>query len=88
MSKRIWIELDKAENFEEAKENCDLANKLIHRMGVPKAAQFFAVKEQKHTHTFYNFTWSHLSAFTELDDRGQWFDLEYLANHEEKGDAK
>ena len=34
MSKRIWIELDKAENFEEAKENCELANKLIHKLGV------------------------------------------------------
>ena len=82
MSKRIWIELDKAENFEEAKENCELATKLIHKMGVEKTAKFYAVKNQKYTNTFYNFSWSHMSGFTELDDRGQWFDLEYLANHE------
>jgi len=82
MSKRIWIELDKAKTFEEAKENCELANKVIHKLGVPKDAKFFAVKEQKHTNTFYNYTSSYMSGFTELDDRGTWFDLEYLANHE------
>ena len=82
MSKRIWIELDKAENFEEAKENCELANKVIHRMGIPTSAKFYAVENQKYTNTFYNFTWSRSSGFTELDDRGTWFDLEYLANHE------
>ena len=88
MSKRIWIELDKAETLEEAKENCELANKVIHKLGVSKEAKFFATKHQQYTNTFYNFTWSHLADFTELDDYGQWFDLEYLANHGEEGDAK
>ena len=80
--KRIWIELEKAKTFEEAKENCELATKLIHKMGVEKSAKFYAVKNQRHTNTFYNFTFSHASGFTELDDRGTWFDLDYLANSE------
>ena len=54
MSKRIWIELDKAKTFEEAKENCNLANKLIHRMGIPTSAKFYAVENQKYTNTFYS----------------------------------
>ena len=66
-------------NFESKKGRKD---KLIHKLGVPKDAKFFAVKEQKYTNTFYNYTSSYQSGFTELDDRGTWFDLEYLANHE------
>lgn len=81
-SRNIWIELEKAKTFEEAKENCELATKLIHKMGVEKSAKFYAVKNQKYTDTFYNFTWSHMSGFTELDDRGTWFNLDYLANNE------
>ena len=78
-NKEVWIELPKVDTYEEAKENCELATKLIHKMGVEKSAKFFAVKKQRYTNTFYNFTWSLGSGFTELDDRGTWFDLDYLA---------
>ena len=44
--KRIWIELDKAESFEDAKENCELANLMLQKLGVYRNP-FYAVKKQK-----------------------------------------
>ena len=76
--KRIWIELDKAESFEDAKENCELANLMLQKLGVYRNP-FYAVKKQNYTNTFYNFSDGPASGFTELDDRGQWFNLEYLS---------
>lgn len=80
--KRVWIELDKVDNFKDAKENCELANQMLSKLGVNENYKFFAVKKQKYTHTFYNFSEGH--SFTELDDRGKWFDLSYLGKKEDE----
>jgi hypothetical protein len=46
----------KLKTVEEAKENCELANKLIHKLGVPTRREIFcSQKNQKHTNTFYNY---------------------------------
>lgn len=79
MHKRIWIELDKAESFEEAQEYCDLANIILERLTGIKHKSFYAVKNQKYTDTFYNYSSGPASGFTELDDRGVWLNLDRLA---------
>ncbi len=82
LEKRVWIELDKTDNFQDAKENCELANQMLLKLGVDKNYKFFAVEKQKYTHTFYNFSEGH--AFTELDDRGKWFNLTYLGKKDDE----
>ena len=87
MTKRIWIELEKAESFAEAKEICDLANIVMERLCGKKHNYFFAVEKQRHTDTFYNYHASPQSSFTELDDRGVWLNLELLAKDLAKENA-
>jgi hypothetical protein len=79
--KRIWIELEKADSFEEAQENCELANKALIKLGI-RPDMFFTVR---HTKKDWNgnyrktYVWYHQGITEDLPDRGQWFDLEYLA---------
>ena len=87
MTKRIWIELEEAESFEEAKEYCALANVVLSKLFGKKGNYFFAVERQKHTDTFYNYSASPQSSFTELDDRGVWLNLELLAKELQKETA-
>lgn len=75
---KIWIELNKADTFEEAQAQCDLANKMLKRLGLEHDT-FVASNHQRYTGTFYNHQVSN-GSYTELDDRGQWFNLDYLAN--------
>ena len=77
---KIWIELNKADTFEEAQVQCDLANKMLKRLGLEHDT-FVASNHQRYTGTFYNHQIGH-GSYTELDDRGQWFNLDYLANEE------
>ena len=49
-NKEVWIELPKAENYEEAQENCDAVNKMLTKLGVNFPC-FFAVKKQTYTNT-------------------------------------
>jgi hypothetical protein len=81
--KRVWIELDKVDNFNDAKENCELANQMLSKLGV-NHNPFYAVKNQKYTNTFYNFSDGKAAGFTELDDRGKWFNLSYLGKKEDE----
>jgi hypothetical protein len=53
---------------------------MLAKLGVDKNYNFWATDKQKYTRTFYNFSEGH--SFTELDDRGKWFDLEYCSNNE------
>ena len=77
---KIWIELNKADTFEEAQVQCDLANKMLKKLGL-EHDKFVASDEQRYCRTFYNYQVS-IGSYTELDDRGQWFNLDYLANEE------
>ena len=74
--KRIWIELDKANSFEEAQENCKLANKALVKLGINKKI-CFDVRQIKHRQTYVFYLDGFM--FEELEDNGKWFDLDYLA---------
>ena len=79
--KRIWIELDKADSFEEAQENCKLANKVLIKLGI-RPDMFFTVrptKEDWNGNYRKIYVWYHQGMTEDLSDRGKWFDLEYLA---------
>jgi hypothetical protein len=53
--KRIWIELDKADSFEEAQENCKLANKALIKLGINEKL-FFSVRNTKYEKTYLETT--------------------------------
>ena len=77
--KRIWIELPKADHVAEAEDNCVAANRMLRKLGVGYDV-FWACDSQKYCSTLYNANEGpELSGFTELEDRGKWFNLEYLA---------
>lgn len=81
MTNKIWIELNIVDTFEDAQKQCDLANKMLKKLGIQHKA-FFASDEQRYTNTFYNYANSD-GSYTELNDRGQWFNLDYLIADEE-----
>lgn len=77
--KKIWIELPKVKTLAEAEAHCELANAMMRKLGVDYDV-FWATDQQKYTGTFYNANEGKGGAgFTELSDRGKWFNLEYLA---------
>ncbi len=77
--KKVWIELPKVETAEEAEEHCKLANAMLRKLGVGYDV-FWATNQQRYTSTFYNKNNGPGGAgFTECDDRGSWFNLEFLA---------
>ncbi len=77
---QIWLELPKVDTKEAAQLHCDLANQMLNRLGV-KGTFFWASDKQRYCNTFYNCNASgHPGAgYTELSDRGQWFNLAFLA---------
>ena len=74
--KRIWIELDKADSFEEAQENCELANKALVKLGIDEKLSF-DVRKFKYGQTYIFYLDGFM--YQELEDNGKWFDLNYLA---------
>jgi len=76
---KIWFELPKVETVEQAQAACELANKIMRKLGV-KYDVFWATDQQSYCSTFYNANEGPGGAgFTELSDRGKWFNLAYLA---------
>lgn len=76
---KVWIELPKVDTLEEAKKHCELANQMMRKLGVDYDV-FWATDEQRYTGTFYNANEGPGGAgYTELNDRGKWFNLTYLA---------
>ncbi len=77
---KVWIDLTKVETVEEAQKHCDAANAMLNKLGV-KGEYFWATDEQRYTSTFYNANedGSGAGGYTELSDRGKWFNLGYLA---------
>ena len=73
--KRIWIELEKADSFEEAQENCKLANKVLLKLGIWDR-MFFTVRHTKYGKTY---VFHHQGMTEDLPDRGKWFSLDYVA---------
>jgi hypothetical protein len=75
----VWFELPKAETIEEAKQSCAALNKMMKKLGVDYNSNggFFAYQD-KRNRTIYSYRWSD-GSYEELDDRGKWFNLDYLA---------
>lgn len=77
--KRVWIELPEAKDLEDAKAHCEAANAMLRKLGVNYDV-FWATDKQSYTSTLYNANEGPGGAgFTELEDRGKWFNLDYLA---------
>ena len=72
MTNRIWIELAKPENDEHAHEQCQLANKMLKRLGLE-------VMEFWWGYGTYNITLNDSGMFCKCPDRGHWFNLNKLA---------
>ena len=82
--KRIWIELPEAKDFEDAQAHCEAANAMLRKLGVDYEV-FWATERQRHVspRTFYNANEGPGAAgYTELEDRGKWFNLDFLAKVE------
>jgi hypothetical protein len=76
--KKVWIELPEAKDLEDAKAHCEAANAMLRKLGVDYDV-FWATDQQRYTSTFYNGNQGPEGTFTELEDRGKWFNLDYLA---------
>lgn len=75
---KVWIELPKVKTLAEAEEHCALANAMLQRLGVTYAV-FWATDKQRYCSTFYNANEGPGGAgFTELSDRGKWFNLDFF----------
>jgi len=72
MSNRIWIELDKPKSEEHAQKQCELANKMLVKLGIT-TMHFWAGKRG------YNITTDSAGSFLECSDRGHWFNLDHIA---------
>ena len=77
--RRVWIELPEAKDLEDAQAHCEAANAMLRKLGVHYDV-FWATDQQRYTSTLYNANEGPGAAgFTELEDRGRWFNLDYLA---------
>jgi|TARA_R110000868_G_scaffold339959_1_gene600597 hypothetical protein len=81
----VWFELPKAETIEEAKQSCAALNKMMKKLGVnnnsnggPDGGGGFFVYQDEFNQIVYNYEQSG-GSYEELDDRGKWFNLDYLA---------
>lgn len=71
-SPRVWIELEVPKNEEQAKKIAALANRMLARLGEGDVEERFVWSEDKQR-WMYGYP-----SFTYLEDRGQWFNLEYF----------
>lgn len=77
---RIWIELDKMKDPAHGRKQCELANAMLLKLAQPedgaKAFRKFSVHETKRGPVY---VYGDNAGFTENPDRGEWFNLDYLA---------
>lgn len=69
---RIWIELDKATSQEHGDRQCDLANRMLARLGDTGGQGFFYDHGR-------GYSYGGPMGSEGLADRGKWFNLDYLA---------
>lgn len=67
---RIWIELDVPENDQHAELQCELANKMLGRLG-DTGGQKFSLDGR-------HYCYGNNMGAIQLIDRGHWFNLDYL----------
>ncbi len=73
---RIWIELDKPINKEDAEKQCELVNNMFQRLqaeGIKGPKFFWSEHEVK-----YCLEFSENGGYLVLNDRGHWFNLDYM----------
>ncbi len=78
--RKVWIELAEVDNLADAKVEVELVNKMLRKLGVPYDV-FFATDQQRYCGTFYNKNEGDPAqggGFTESEDRGAWFNLDFL----------
>ena len=75
---RVWIEIDKPESKEHGEEQCRLANNMLKRLGA-RGQSFFYDKRTEG----YSLETSLDGCYTELEDNGSWFNLEYFGREGE-----
>jgi len=78
---KIWIELDEVNSYEKADVQCFLANKMLSRLGI-KYATFHATPEQDNQYNSYYLKKDSNGSYTGMQDRGAWFNLDYLSGEE------
>jgi hypothetical protein len=76
MTNRIWIELEKPENDEHAHEQCQLANKMLKRLGLEVMEFWWGYGGKSIT---YNLTLNDSGMYLVCADKGHWFNLDKLA---------
>lgn len=72
----IWIELAKPRDKAHAEQQCELANRMLEKLCDPKDREnqrkFFTSDGR------YPYCFGGPMGYTELADRGEWFNLDYL----------
>jgi hypothetical protein len=77
----VWIELPNPASHAHAIELCDLANKMVRRLGVEvgtEGVSGFGWDAHRHQYTFGSGGHSYIG----LKNRGAWFNLKFLAGDE------
>ena len=69
---KVWIELPAPNSIEEATDICAKANRMMQRLGDTDGREFKYWDKQR------KYSWGGDMGFTYLDDRGFWFNLDYL----------
>lgn len=75
MANRIWIELDKPDSGAMALEQCELANRMLAKLGDPRGEKFFFSARD-------GYCYGGDMGYETLPDRGKWFNLDYLGREE------
>jgi len=79
MTQRIWIELPECKTLEEAESACKKANAMLSKLGVSYDV-FWATDQQRYCSTFINANEGPDAGFVECEDRGRWFNLDFLSS--------
>ena len=72
---RVWIELEKPKSDEQAQEIVSAANAMMKKLGIEHDVFGWWQDKGKYIHIVDGET----GAFAWLNDRGDWFNLEYLS---------
>lgn len=78
----VWIELDPTDKEDVGKHRCDLANKMLEKLGCtigPMEVMFEWLPKRHYAGTAGYIFYKGGGAFEELSDNGRWFNLEFLA---------
>lgn len=78
---RVWIELEKPESIEHGKQLAEMATRMLRRLGIAESSIRYG--ENHKGVACYRYQHDIAGTYSELADRGQWFNLEYLGREVE-----